>query len=113
MYKNPKELMDAATALPVAIEAKLPEGAPKISEGLFKFNTDILAKAPDFLMELPELPAVPEFPELPELPGAPELRRRYVTGVTVTPVAPRPAVAARIPAVARRPEEEVVRIITP
>ncbi|MBA7683994.1 hypothetical protein ES703_92382 [subsurface metagenome] len=87
MYKNPKELMDAATALPVAIEAKLPEGAPKISEGLFKFNADILAKAPDFLMEIPDLPAVPEFPELP---GAPELGRRYVTGVEVMPV-PTPA----------------------
>lgn len=89
MYKNPKELMDAATALPVAIEVKLPEGAPKISEKLFDFNEKVLSKAPAFLIELPDLPAVPE---LPELPGTPELRRRYVTAVEVRPTpAPAPA----------------------
>lgn len=94
-YKNPKELMDAATALPVAIEGKLPEGAPKISEKLYDFNNEVLSKAPDFLIELPDLPAVPEFPELPGAPG--ELRRRYVTGVEVRPVEtapPAPAPAA-------------------
>ena len=87
-YKNPKALMDAATALPVAIETKLPEGAPKISEKLFAFNEDFLSKAPDFPMELPDLPAVPAFPELP---GAPELSRRYVTAVEVRPVTAGPA----------------------
>ena len=88
-YKNPKALMDAATALPVAIEGKLPEGAPKISKQLFDFNEKVLSKAPDFLIELPDLPAVPK---LPELPGA-ELRR-YVTGVEVRPLTPTPKEAA-------------------
>ena len=83
-YKNPKELMDAATALPVAIETKLPEGAPKISENLLDFNEKVLSKAPDFPMELPDLPAVPELPELPGPPGA-ELGRRYVDAVEVKP----------------------------
>jgi len=83
-YKNPKELMDAATALPVAIEGKLPEGAPKISEKLFDFNEKVLSKAPNFPIEFPDLPAVPKLPELPG--GATELRRRYVTEVEVRPV---------------------------
>jgi len=99
-YKNPKELLIAATALPAAIEAKLPTGAPKLSVTL----TDIANKlpaAPDFPMELPDLPAVPT---LPEMPAAAGLRRRaYVAGVEVTPVrpaAPRAAVpTGKIPLV--------------
>lgn len=79
-YKNPKELMDAATALPVAIEGRLPEGAPKISEKLLDFNDKVLSKAPDFPMELPDLPAVPE------LPASPAGLRRYVSTVEVKPV---------------------------
>ncbi len=96
-YKNPKELLIASTALPVAIEAKLPEGAPKISQTILDM-AEKLPKAPDFPMELPDLPAVPE------LPGAPDLglgrrglgnRRRLVTGVTVAPVgAPLPLAGA-------------------
>ncbi len=82
-YKNPKQLMDAATALPIAIEAKLPEGAPKISTKLLDFNDKALSKLPDFLFELPDLPAVPEFPELP---GKPTGLRRYVSAVEVRPV---------------------------
>ena len=78
-YKNPKELLTAATALPAAIEAKLPEGAPKISTMLL----DATAKMPDlpnFPIELPALPAIPE------LPAGPAGLRRYVTAVEVRPV---------------------------
>jgi len=82
-YKNPKELLTAATALPAAIEAKLPAGAPKISTMLLD-ATAKMPDLPDFLMELPDLPAVPT---LPELPGAPaDLGRRYVTAVEVRPM---------------------------
>ncbi len=84
-YKTPTELLVAATALPAAIEAKLPVGAPKLSETL----VDIAGKlpvVPEFPVELPDLPAVPEFPEMPTLPGGAELRRRVVTGVEVRPV---------------------------
>ncbi len=81
-YKNPKALLDAATALPAAIEAKLPAGAPKISTKLLELDSK-LATLPDFPVELPDLPAIPE---LPALPGAGGLRRRYVTAVEVMPV---------------------------
>ncbi len=95
-YKNPKALMDAATALPVAVEAKLPEKAPKISEKLFAFNEEVLSKAPDFLVELPVLPAVPDLPELPGPPGGAELRR-YVTEVEAREVpAPAPKAAPAV-----------------
>jgi len=81
-YKNPKELLTAATALPAAIEAKLPVGVPKVSTMLL----DATAKMPDlpnFPMELPDLPAIPE---LPGPPGGAMLRRNYVTEVEVRPV---------------------------
>jgi hypothetical protein len=77
-YKNPKELMDAGTALPAAIEAKLPEGAPKLSTRLLELNTK-LPTLPDFPVNLPDLPAV----KLPEAPAMPTLGRRYVTAVEV------------------------------
>jgi len=87
-YKNPKELLTAATALPAAIEAKLPSGAPKVSTMLLD-ATGKLPDLPDFPVELPDLPTVPE---LPELPGA-ALSRRYVSSVEVTET-PSPAPAA-------------------
>lgn len=79
--KNIKGLLTQATALPAAIEAKLPEGAPKVSTTLLDIAGKIPA-VPDFPIEIPDLPAVPE---IPEFPGALALRR-YVTGVEVTPV---------------------------
>jgi hypothetical protein len=90
-YINPKALLDAATALPIAVEAKLPVGAPKISTKLLEFNTNVVSKLPDFPMELPDLPAVPELPGLPGAPAA--LRRRYVTKAEVRPVPVRTAPA--------------------
>ena len=108
-YKNPTELLIAATQLPAAIEAKLPAGAPKLSTTLVDIATK-LPKVPDFPVELPDLPAVPELPKLPAPPGGGELRR-YVTGVEVREV-PTPTPMHAAPG-ARRPEEEVVRIITP
>ncbi len=101
-YKNIKEILVDATKFPAAIEAKLPEGAPVISTMLID-TAGKIPVVPDFPMEIPELPAPPELPAAPATAGL----RRYVSGVEVTPV------AARVPAVARRPEEEVVRIITP
>ena len=88
-YKNPKELLTAATALPAAIEAKLPEGVPKISATLLDI-TGRLPDLPDFPIELPDLPAVPVLPELPAPPGGGALRR-FVTGVEVRPLTPTPA----------------------
>lgn len=87
-YKNVKELLVDATKFPAAIEAKLPAGAPTISTTL----VDVAGKipvVPDFPMEIPALPAPPELPEppaLPEFPTGGGLRRRFVSGVTVTPV---------------------------
>lgn len=72
-YKNPKELLIAATALPAAIEAMLPTGAPKLSVTLAD-AADKLPVAPDFPVELPDLPAVPELPEAPTPPGGAELK---------------------------------------
>lgn len=80
-YKNLTQFLVAATALPAAIEAKLPAGAPKLSTTLVDVATK-LPILPDFPMEVPDLPAIPE---LPGLPGAPAGLRRFVTGVEVTP----------------------------
>ena len=84
-YKNVKELLADATKFPAAIEAKLPEGAPKISTMLIDATGKIPA-VPDFPMEIPALPTPPELPELPEFPTGGGLRRRYVSGVEVTPI---------------------------
>ncbi|GAI79187.1 unnamed protein product [marine sediment metagenome] len=92
-YKNIKEVLVDATKYPAAIEAKLPEGAPKVSTTL----NDIAGKIPaipDFPMEIPDLPAVPELPELPEGPVGLRGRRQYVTGVKVEPVVERRPAAA-------------------
>lgn len=62
-YKNPKELLNAAVRFPAAIEAQLPQGAPKISEML----TDATGRLPDlpnFVVEAPDLPEVPKLPEI-------------------------------------------------
>ena len=80
-YKNPKELLDAATALPVAIEAKLPAGAPKISTKLLEFDNTIISKLPDFLFELPDLPALPKLPKMPGEAGL----RRFITSANLIP----------------------------
>lgn len=81
--KNPKALLIEAIKLPAAIEAKLPEGAPKISTMLTDAAGKLPVELPDFPMELPDLPAPPE---LPEIPGAPALARPFVgPGVIVTP----------------------------
>ena len=77
--KNIKGLLTQATALPVAIEAKLPAGAPKVSTMLLD-ATGKMPDLPDFPIELPALPAVPA---LPAMPGMPELGRRYVSAVEV------------------------------
>jgi len=87
MAKNIKALLVDAAKYPAAVEAKLPTGAPVISTTL----VDIAGKipvVPDFPMEIPDLPAPPELPELPEFPEIPggEGLKKYVSGVTVTPV---------------------------
>jgi len=92
-YKNVKELLVDATKFPVAIEAKLPAGAPVISTMLLD-TADKIPAIPDFPMEIPDLPAPPELPEMPTPPEAG--LRRFVTGVEVVPVgagvaAPKPA----------------------
>ena len=92
-YKNVKELLVDATKFPVAIEAKLPEGAPKLSTSLLDVAGKIPA-VPDFPMEIPDLPAVPELPAMPAAPGGLQLRR-YVTGVEVR--------STTLQAVARKP----------
>ena len=92
MAKNIKDILLDATKFPAAIEAKLPEGAPKISTMLID-ATGKIPVVPDFPMEIPDLPAPPELPALPELP---ELgRRQYVSGVEVTPIGGPPSPAKR------------------
>ncbi|HUV75989.1 MAG TPA: hypothetical protein VMW00_05025 [Dehalococcoidales bacterium] len=98
--KNPKDLLLDAIKYPVAVEAKLPEGAPKISTMLID-ATNKIPVLPDLPMEIPDLPAPPE---LPALPGGAEagLKRRYVTSAVVTPVRtvrPTPARATVTPLV--------------
>jgi len=95
-YKNPKDLLVDATKYPAAIEAKLPAGAPKISTMLLDAAARIPAEIPDFPMEIPALPAPPELPAMPEFPGGELGRRRYVTGVEVTPIPVGAPVNARI-----------------
>jgi len=82
MPKNIKTLLTQATAFPAALEAKLPEGAPKVSTMLLD-ATGKLPDVPDLPVEVPDLPAPPTLPELPGLPGAPAGLRQYVTGVEV------------------------------
>ena len=104
--KNIKEVLVDATKFPTAIEAKLPEGAPKISTMLAD-AVDKIPAVPDFPIDVPALPAPPEIPELPTPPGG-ETLRRYVTGVTVSPspekikVIPSPAVGVIPEVVVRR-----------
>ena len=103
MAKNIKDILIGFTRFPAAVEAKLPEGAPKISTMLVDATGKIPA-VPDFPVEIPDVPAPPELPALPELPG-PEGLKRYVSGVEVTPVKreviPSPAVGV-IPEVTTR-----------
>ncbi len=62
-----KEVLVDMAKLPAAIEAKLPAGAPKVSE--FLVNTaGKLPEGPGSPVEIPELPE-PKLPELPALPG--------------------------------------------
>ena len=95
-YKNVKELLVDATKFPAAIEAKLPEGAPKLSTTLIDVAGKIPA-VPDFPMEIPDLPAPPELPAMPAAPGGLQVPglRRYVTGVEVR--------STTLQAVARKP----------
>lgn len=99
--KNIKGLLTQATSLPVAIEAKLPAGAPKVSTMLLDAVNQIPA-VPDFPMEIPDLPAPPELPALPELPGAPAELRKYVSGVEVRQEIPQQAMALQQRAVMER-----------
>lgn len=94
-YTNIKALLIDATKYPVAIEAKLPAGAPVISTMLVNAANQIPA-VPDFPMSIPDLPAPPALPEMPAPPAGAGLRR-YVTGITVTPVgAPAPVAQAAL-----------------
>ncbi len=115
-YTNLKELLIAATALPAAIEAKLPTGAPKLSTTLTDLANKLPATMPNFPAPLPDLPAVPTLPTMPAGAGLRGLGRRYVTGVTVIPVtgAPSPVVAGVTPLVQAytQPIEGVVGQVT-
>jgi len=105
-YKNPTQILIAATSLPAAIEAKLPAGAPKISTTLVDIATKLPA-VPDLPIEIPDLPAVPMLPAMPMLPEMPGELRRMVTGVEVKPVgAPSPERP-----VATRPTAEKIPLV--
>ena len=80
--KNPTSFLLQAVKYPLAVEAKLPAGAPKLAEMMTNFATK-LPTVPDLPMEIPDLPEAPALPEMPALPGAPT---GLVRGVTVTPV---------------------------
>jgi len=104
-YKNPTEILIDATKFPAKVEAMLPNGAPKISTTLADVATR-LPTAPDFPVEIPDLPAPPELPAAPAGLG---LRTPFAGPGEVNN--PAPSLAGN--PVRRRPEEEVVRIITP
>ncbi|GAI01554.1 unnamed protein product [marine sediment metagenome] len=80
--KNPTSILLQAVKYPLAIEAKLPVGAPKLSEMMTDVATK-LPEVPDLPMEIPDLPEAPALPEMPELPGG---LAKGVRGVTITPV---------------------------
>lgn len=84
-YKNPKDVLIDATKFPAAVEARLPSGAPKVSD-MLNTATGKIPALPDFPMEIPALPTPPTLPEMPAAPAGAGLRR-YVTGVeVVTPI---------------------------
>lgn len=58
MADNYKDILTEAVALPLAIEAVLPAGAPKLSL-LLNTVTDNLPDVPDFITPIPDLPALP------------------------------------------------------
>jgi hypothetical protein len=67
---NPQDVLNEGVALPLAIEAVLPAGAPKIST----FLTQVAADAPvlpDFPAPLPDLPAFTSTPPPPEVQRTP------------------------------------------
>ena len=101
-YKNIKGILTDATKFPAAVEAMLPEGAPKVSTMLLDATAQIPV-VPDFPIEIPDLPAPPE---LPAVPIGDTGLTRYVSGVTVKPVGAAPA--ARIET---RPQREVVPLV--
>lgn len=108
-YKNPQELVVGLAQLPVAIEAKLPEGAPKLSQMMIDASTKGPA-LPAFPVEIPDLPAPPELPEMPTPPAGAGLKK-YVTGVEVKPVAEAPTVTPLVQAYTQ-PIEGVVGQVT-
>ena len=61
-YKNPKDFLADAPKFLAAVEARLPEGAPKIAPMLVD-TAGKLPDLPDFPMEVPSLPAPPTLPE--------------------------------------------------
>jgi len=77
--KNIKTLLTQATTLSAAIEAKLPEGAPKVSTMLLD-ATGKMPVLPDFPFALPDLPPIPGQSETSAL------RRTYISSVEVRPV---------------------------
>lgn len=62
-----KEVLVDIAKLPVAIEEKLPAGAPKVSDLLINAANKI-PQGPGSPIEIPELPT-PMLPALPSLPG--------------------------------------------
>lgn len=104
--KNPKDLLVAATMYPAAIEAALPEGAPKISATLLDIAGKV-PKLPDLPMEAPDLPAPPALPEAPKGPGE-VLARAFkgpeveVTRTTKREIIPSPVVGVLPEVITRR-----------
>ncbi len=111
-YKNPKELLLDATKFPAAVEAALPEGAPKISTMLLDAADKIPVDLPDFVVEVPALPAPPELPAItpPTTEGGLRLPQ-FITGAKVTPVQTRQEVRGVSPLISageRLPREFIL-----
>jgi len=88
-YRNLKDLM-------VAIEERLPNGAPKLSERL--------PAVPDFLVELPDLPAPAKLLEMAAPPAGAGLKH-YVTQVEIMPAAKVASTPAAPPLLRGLPDE--------
>ena len=107
-YKNFKALLIDSVKLPVAIEGKLPSGAPKLSTGLTTVYSG-LPDLPDSPVALPDLPAVPALPNLPAAPAA--LRRRYITGAEILNPSLQETITKMDTSVARTPQLIPPRVV--
>ena len=95
MAKNYKDILNEGVALPLAIESKLPAGAPKISSWLNKLTAK-LPNAPNAPFTFPDLPPIPTLPTIGKA-GLPKQRQEATTIRLVDTVITPPRTSAQTP----------------